>query len=238
VKYFFITAICVPILWNNNLTAQQKEFKEVKTAQDVIDNYLTANGGKENLERIKSIKMTGKVDAMGLTLPVSMFMSHRYFCMSAEDSAFGFTIVYDNKNKKGWSRMFGEATDITPEDAAKYSENVESALWTYYLDKDKYGISYELAQNQEIDSINCYAVDFKKHDRFLYTVYFDTVNFNRIKNEKEGNVSLYGDFREVGKSGIYMPYEIVQQGTVKVDRYEFNVKFDKKLLKKPVKKEE
>jgi hypothetical protein len=134
--------------------------------------------------------------------------------------------------------MFGEATDITPEDAAKYSENVESALWTYYLDKDKYGISYALAQNQEIDSINCYAVNFKKHDRFLYTVYFDTVNFNRIKNEKEGNVSLYGDFREVGKSRIYMPYEIVQQGTVKVDRYEFNVKFDKKLLKKPVKKEE
>jgi len=238
VKYIINIAICFLFLSNINLTAQQKEFKVVKAAQDVIDNYLIANGGRENLEKIKSIKMTGKVDAMGMVLPVSMYLSSRYFYMSAEDTAFGFSMAYDNKKKTGWTRMFGESKDMTAEEASKYDETVESALWGYYLDKEKFGITYELTQNQKADTINCYVINFSKGERVAYTVYFDTSNYNRVKNEKAGRVSLYGDFREVGSSGIKMPYAITQQGTVNVDKYEFNTKFDKNLLKKPLKKEE
>jgi hypothetical protein len=68
----------------------------------------------------------------------------------------------------------------------------------------------------------------------VQTVYFDTENFKRVKVVKGTMSSEYSDFRNVSGSGIYMAYKVsTTQGDVTVSKYEFNTKFDKKLLKKP-----
>ncbi len=57
--------ILLVLSYFTTVNAQDKEFKEVKTGDDVIENYIIANGGKENLEKVKSIEMIGVLSAMG-----------------------------------------------------------------------------------------------------------------------------------------------------------------------------
>jgi len=222
-----------------SLSVFGQTFKEVKTAQDVIDNYITANGGEDNLKSVKSIAMEGNMLIMGSDVPIKIYTGNNIFYMDFAHSQFGITMAMDTKNRKGWSKFGGKLKDATEQDIEKNKANIASSLWAYYVDKDKYGISYELLQNEKVDGKDAYTVDFKNKDSLIQTVYFDTETFQRVKQIKGNNTSEYSDLRNVDNSGIYMPYKIVTgQGEVIASKYLFNSKFDKKLLKKPEEKEE
>jgi hypothetical protein len=216
------------------LSAQTKEFKQVKTADAVIENYITENGGVENLESVKSILMNGRVDAMGKSLPVTVYSSEDYNYTNFGDSSLGFTLVFNKKEKSGWQRVMGKIHSFGDEEIKKYEEVFESSLWGYYLNKEKFGVTYKLKENEKVGDKTAYVVDFMKGEKVVYTVYFDSTNFNRVKQVRGEDEVLYEDFREVGTLGVYMPYKITQRAPMNVDRYEFNTEFDTNLLKQPV----
>mgnify|MGYP000173559313 CR=1 FL=1 len=41
-----------------------------QTADEIVENYLEAIGGKENLAKVKSLKMIGKINAQGMEIPI------------------------------------------------------------------------------------------------------------------------------------------------------------------------
>ena len=214
-----------------------QDFKEVKTAQDVIDNYITANGGADGLKDVKSISMDGKMNIMGSEVPLRFYIGNDIFYMNLENTQFDVIVAVDTKKKTGWSRFGNMMNDSKPDDIERTKENIEASLWGYYLDKDKYGIRYELMQNEKAGDNDAYVVDFLNKDSLIQTVYFDTKTFRRVKQIKGKQTSDYSDIKVV-ESGIYMPYKIATgQGDVVVTKYEFNAKFDKKLLKKPKEKD-
>jgi hypothetical protein len=98
--------ILLVLSYFTTVNAQDKEFKEVKTGDDVIENYLIANGGKENLEKVKSIEMTCVMSAMGKDFDMNVYTSADYYYVSINDSLFGSTIAIDRKNKKGGKKRW------------------------------------------------------------------------------------------------------------------------------------
>jgi len=228
--------ILLLFLFSCSLRAQT--FKEVKTAQDVIDNYLEANGGADNLRGVKSVSMEGNMSLLGSDVPIKFYTGKNIFYMNFDHSQFAVTIAVDTKKEKGWSK-FGEAIkDASPADIEEHKNNIISTLWGYYIDKDKYGMSYQLLQNEKVGDKDAYVIDFLNKDSVIQTVYFDSETFNRVKVVKSSMASEYSDFKIVGNSGIYMPYRVATgEGDVTVAKYEFNSKFDKKLLKKPEEKQ-
>ena len=100
-RYKIISVIFLLLIFVFNASAQDTEFKEVKTGDDVIVNYILANGGKENIEKISSVKMTGVLEAMGKSLPMTVYTSNDYFYVNVDEPTFGSTIAVDRKNKKG-----------------------------------------------------------------------------------------------------------------------------------------
>jgi hypothetical protein len=226
------TLLILCFIFNNALYSQN--FKEVTTGQDVIDNYIEANGGAENLKSIESIEMKGNINAMGMDVPLTVYTSKDYFYMDAEHPQLGMTIVTDLSSNNGWTKFMGKISDAKEADIEKNRMNIESMLWTYYINKDKYGISYELMQNEKIGDNDTYVVDFRSGDSVIQTVNFDTKTFYRVKQFKGNTSSEYGEFKSVDGSGIYMPYVIkTNQGDVSVSSYKFNSELDRKLLNKP-----
>jgi hypothetical protein len=211
-----------------------QNFKDVKTGQDAIDNYVTANGGVDNLKSIKSVSMEGIMSFMGTNIPLKLYVSMDAFYMDFQAAQFGMTAAMDLKKKKGWSKMGSQIKDATLSEMRKNEEMASSTLWGYYYDKDKHGISYELLQNEQVNGKDAYAVDFKKGEEIIQTVFFDAETFQRVKQIKGNNTSEYTESKSVDGSGIYMPYLIkTPQGDVSVKEYRFNSSIDKKLLKKP-----
>lgn len=227
VIYTFILAAFI-------LQGYSQGFKEVKTAQDVIDNFILANGGIDNLRNIGSIKSIGKMEFGQTDIPVYIYVSEQYFYFNIDIPQFPFISSFDLKNKKGWTKVGAQIRDATEEEFNKNVDAAAAMMWKYYIDKDKYEVSYKLLQNETIKDKECFVVEFIRGENVLETVYFDPETFFRVKQIKDTQISDYSDFRNVSETGIYMPYLIkTGQGNITISSYVFNEEFDLSLLKKP-----
>lgn len=216
------------------VTVNAQDFKEVKTGQDVIDNYITANGGMDNIKKIKSIEMNGNMNFMGSSFPIKVYTSLDYFYMNADNPNFAFTIAINMKGNSGWQNMLGQVKDVPEKEIERNRINVESMLWSYYTEPEKFGITYKLMQNEKVGDNDCYVVDFMVKDSLIQTVCYDTKTFHKLRQVKGKSTSEYYDTRNVNESGIYMGYSMkTNQGDVIVTEYKFNTEFDTNLLKKP-----
>jgi hypothetical protein len=182
--------------------------------------------------------MEGNMNIADSDVPMKLYTGNDIFYMNFAHTQFGITLAIDTKNKKGWTKFGSMVKDATPDEIEKNKENIASTLWAFYLEPAKYGITYELMQNEKVGDKDAYVVDFKSKDSVVQSVYFDAGTFQRVKQIKGKTSSEYLDLRDVSSSGIYMPYKIsTNQGEVIVTKYEFNTKLDKKLLKRPKDKE-
>ena len=221
------------MLFGYKASAKDAEFKEVKTGDDVIENYIIANGGRENLEKITSIKITAKIEIMGKSVPMVTYSSSNYIYTNIDDTSIEYTAVYDKYGKKGWVKAMTGVRDLSDEEMKAYWVSAEGFPWGYYLNKEKFNINYNLKKNENINGKPVYVVDFMKGNDFVWSVYFDSTNFNRLKIIKPSSEIINEDFRLVGTSGIYMQYKITQQVVLNVELYEFNTGIDNFLLIKP-----
>lgn len=229
------------ILFLFTATFYAQQFKEVKSAQDVIDNHVTAIGGADALRLVTSIKMDGSVDVMGSQAPFLFFVSSEAFYIGLESDKFKFKTSYDGKNKTGWSQFGEKITDFTEAQVKRTGESIISALWGYVLDPKKYSIVYKQLQDEKLNDAEVYVIEFTRADTTVLTSYYDKKTFMKVKELRGTNETENSDFKSVtavDDSKIMMPFSIKQQGTVIVKKYEFNKKLSKKYFKKPEQKEE
>lgn len=217
-------------------SAAGQDFKEVKTAQDVVDNYLKAIGGEDAVREVKSIYTKGKVGDDG-SGSVEAYMSRDIMYVNAVTPHVTYVQAIDLKNKTGWTQLTNTVTDMKPEDVEQAVKRAESTLWGNFLDAKDKGITYELMQNENINGNDVFVVEVKKDGTTTGTVYFDSKTFYKVKETRGNNTTEFSDFNKVGSSGVVMPHKIISaMSDVTATEIEFNTKFDKKRLKKPVEK--
>ncbi|MEO8514664.1 MAG: hypothetical protein ABI543_13980 [Ignavibacteria bacterium] len=217
-----------------SFTLQSQDFKEVKTAQDVVDNYLIASGGAYALRSVESISMKGKIGDGEESGSVGVFFSKKYFYMDISTKKFAMKQVVDMEAKKGWTKFGTMMKDMTEEDITKNRKNAENSMWSNFLDPKSGGITFELLQNESVNGSDAYVVDQLKDGTSATTSYFDAKTFLKVKEIKGNMTNEFSDFRKTGKNDIVMPYKVKSQsGDVTISEIKFNGKFDKKLLKKP-----
>jgi len=211
-----------------------QDFKPVKTGQDVVDNYITASGGKDALKDIESIRMKGNIGEGSESGNLEIYFSKSYVYMDIAMKEFTMKQAIDVKKKKGWTQFGEMIKDMTEEDINKNTKNMDGSMWGNFIDPKVHGITYELLQNETIDGTEYYAVDLIRDSLTVSTSYFDMKNFYKVKELKGGMTSGFSDFRKVKDSDVIMPYKITSQtGDVVITDITFNTSFDKKLLKRP-----
>lgn len=219
--------------------ANSQNFKEVKTGQDVIDNYIIASGGKDALNDIESIRMKGKIGEGSESGSLEIYFSKNYVYMDIAMKEFTMKQAIDVKKKKGWTKFGDMIKDMTEEEIKKNTKNMDGSMWGNYVNPKEHGITYLLLQNETIDSTEYYTVDLLRDSMTVSTAYFDMKTFNKVKEIKAGMTSNFSDFRKVTDSDVIMPYKISSQtGDVTITKISFNSDFDTKLLKRPKDKKE
>jgi hypothetical protein len=227
IKYFVLI-----LFISVNLHSQN--FKEVNNAQDVIDNHIAAIGGRDALDKIESVKMKGIIGEGESSGSLDIYFSDRYLYMDMNMMIFAFKMAYDKQKNKGWRKFGNKVDDLSKDELEANKRNTEGSMWKFYLNPSAYGITFEMLQNELIDSTDCYVIEVKKDNDVYSTEYFNRENFFKLREIKGGMVTDYSDYRRIENSDIIMPFNIKSQaGDVKLTEIKFNTKIDKNLLKKP-----
>lgn len=215
-----------------NVNAQIKN--ELKTPREIIDKHLEAIGGLDNLKKVNSIEILGTMDIMSIPTNIIIYMSLDAFYLNLDHPNFGMTNAINIKDNSGWTKFGDKVKDLTESEIYKTKRGMSGAMWINYYDPDRNNVRYELLENEEVNGNDAYVIDFYMDDTLSYTQYFDSKTFNMVKQNKNGQITEYSDFRKINDFNIYLPYELkTPQGEIKVNEYKLNEIIDEKLLKKP-----
>ncbi|HAX49945.1 MAG TPA: hypothetical protein PK605_09490 [Ignavibacteria bacterium] len=228
------TIIAVFVMFLAVFGVNSQDFKPVVTGQDVIDNYITASGGKDALKDIESIRMKGKIGEGSEAGELEIYFSKNYVYMDIGMKEFSMKQAIDVKKKKGWTKFGEMIKDMTEEEIKKNTKNMDGSMWGNFINPEEFGITYELLQNETIDGTEYYAVDLVRDSLTVSTSYFDMKTFDKVREIKGGMTSGFSDFRKVKDSDVIMPFKITSQtGDVVITDITFNSSFNTKLLKRP-----
>ncbi|MBE2228843.1 MAG: hypothetical protein IAE93_15915, partial [Ignavibacteria bacterium] len=110
------TIIAVFVMFLAVFGVNSQDFKPVVTGQDVIDNYITASGGKDALKDIESIRMKGKIGEGSEAGELEIYFSKNYVYMDIGMKEFSMKQAIDVKKKKGWTKFGEMIKDMTEEE--------------------------------------------------------------------------------------------------------------------------
>lgn len=107
-----IVSFAFSLLFAANMMAQS-----VPTAKQVIDNYITALGGKQKLESVKTLSMKNTISVMGMEMEGKTVKKDNKF--KSSQSMMGQEMVQVFDGEKGYANQMGQKMDFPAEQIAK-----------------------------------------------------------------------------------------------------------------------
>ncbi len=195
---------------------------KAQTADEIIDKYIDAIGGKENWKKVSSIKMVGNVEVQGLEIPYTM-QAVNGKGMRTDGEFQGNQFIDIVTPTKGWSQnpMAGKAT-LQPLSEDELKEklddlDVQGAFVDY---KDK-GSAVEFLGKDEEDGNEYFKMKLTTKNKNETTYFFDTKTF--LVYKQETTVKQQGqdvkmtvktlDYQAID-GGVKMPFKLDQGGMV------------------------
>ncbi|MEE9442079.1 MAG: tetratricopeptide repeat protein [candidate division Zixibacteria bacterium] len=175
-----------------------------KNAEQVIDRYLQAIGGKENLVKIKTIKLTlTGLNAVNQEAAFFRYYKYPHFCRQTVVRS-GNSNVTDGK--KVW-RVTSEGWKENPQSNFKYFPDI----YGDFIDYKERGISYKLLGIEAIDSRVMYRLLKTHKDGHTREYYFSAESGLFVMERRDfgigKDIKRHYDWREV--EGILFPHMFV-----------------------------
>lgn len=223
------------------------------TADDIINKYIEARGGRAAWDKVKTAKMVGKMSmpSQGMELPV-MIEYKRPTMVRLELSFQGQTMVQAYDGNTGWAimPMLGKPD---PEEMAddQLKQILDQADFDGPLvDYAAKGHSVELLGKEEIEGTEAYKLRITKKNGDEITSFIESESFIEFRNESMQNIqgveaemaNTFGDYKDV--DGLILPHSIeVSMGgpamqVITIDRVELGVDIPDQRFAMPAKSEE
>jgi zinc protease len=180
----------------------KKDIPTGVTAKSVLENYIKAIGGKEALQKVKSIVTTASGSVQGTTVEMtSKITSDKK--LSVEMKAGGMTMMKRVLgDKSGYAIQQGQRKDLSIEEFKEKKADMNPFDELPLLDK----ASIKLAGIESINGTDAYVIKDGQS-----TLYYDTLNFFKIaesKTSERGTQTTYfNDYKEV--KGIKFPHTTI-----------------------------
>lgn len=209
-----------------------KAAPEGMTAESVIENYLTAVGGKKKIEAIKSMTQKGNMSMgpMQLAVETKFVMPDKY----RSSYAMNGNVMQEEvlNGNKGYSNQMGNKQPMNEEQIAKAKEEVIAVSEMLYL-QDGYELT--LKGMDKVGEEEVYVVALKKPNGDESTNYYSTtsnllVSSMSVVETPQGNLTQevsFGEYKEV--KGVKFPHKIdisagPQKMSLMLDAIEVNPK--------------
>lgn len=182
------------------------------TASDVIQNYIEAIGGADNLMKItdRTTVMRGKVQGTNVTI---VLYQKAPDLLKQDIRAGGMeqTILFNGE--KGIMIAADAKTEIPASELEKLKYE---ATIQFMLKLDELNITTELVGHDVIDGKNAYRIDFTSGTGAKWSNYFDTETGLKLKESKELKTAqgsflqetFLSDYKEI--EGIKYPFGVKQ----------------------------
>ncbi len=213
---------------------------QAQTVDDVVNSHITAMGGKEKLESLKSVRMTGSMSTQGVDISMTMTRSH-LIGFRLDMDIMGSSNYQMLNATEGWVFMpvMGMTEPKKMEDdqykSASSQLDIQGALLNY---KDK-GTTIELLGKDKVDNAEAYKLKLTLKSGKVVTYFLDAKTYFLIKTAGKQNVqgeemdmeTTFADFKQ-NADGFWFPYSTTSmQGTITFDKIETNVKVEDSLFK-------
>lgn len=221
-----------------------------QSLDDVLNDHFSATG-QDNLLKVNTQKMTGKMIQGGFEIPFIQ-MIKRPGKVRVEASVQNLTLIQTFNGSEGWTiNPFAGVTDPQPmsEDevkSMKYNSDMDGMLWNW-KEKD-YTVTLEGEEDMEGTPCNVIKLVTATGDTFTFYIDSDTSIILRLNtkmlvmgNETESdtylsNYTMVEGIAVPGKIDTKMNGQVVM--TLVVDKAELNIDLDDALFEKPVAKQE
>ena len=218
-----------------------------QSLDDILKEHFSAIG-QDNLLKVNTQKITGKMIQGGIEIPFIQ-MSKRPGKIRAEGTFQGLTFIQTFNGIEGWMlNPFTGVTDPQPmseEDLKEmhYQADMDGMLWNW----NEKGYTVTFDGKDEMEGTSCLKVklDTKEGDSFTYYIDADSYlmlrsnsKMKRLGNEIESD-TYYSNYTMV--EGIAVPGKIETKmkdqlmGTLVIEKVELNSDLDDTLFEKPVK---
>jgi hypothetical protein len=187
-----------------------------QTADEVIDKYIAAIGGKEKWKQINSLKIEGAIEVQGVEIPYTAQVVHnKGFRSDAEFQGTKFIDIVTPT--KGWAQnpMAGKST-LQPLSAEELREKLDDLdIQGEFIDYKEKGSTVEALGKDEEDGNEYFKIKLTTKNKNETTYFFDLKTNLIYKSEsvstQQGQdvsvVSKYLDYKNVD-FGVKIPYKV------------------------------
>jgi hypothetical protein len=218
-----------------------------QTADEIINKYVQAIGGKDLLSKITSVYTESSMDVMGMQAAVKSTTLNGKG-MKQEIDVQGSLMITCLTDKGGWS-INPMAGGTTPEDmpAGQYNSGKEQiVVGGPFVNFAEKGYKVELMGTEAVGAVNAFKIKMTSPDSISAVYFFDPNTFYLIKSlqetemqgQKMDNEITYSDYKQA--DGYSMPYKmdmVIAGGqftmTMAVTKVELNKPVDETIFAKP-----
>lgn len=211
-KSLLVIIISLIILSQTFNYAQDSLAESKQKAQEVIDNYLKAIGGREALSNVndRTTIMRGTMMGQSLTMIVKQKAPNK---MRQEIKAGGMDQLVIFDGEKGIMKAGGQSIDVTGKELEQLK--IEASL-NILLEPESYGIKISYEGEEKVNDANVYKIKFTLPSGIRWFEYFDETTGLKVKEEKEMQTKMgliqqtvnYDNYTEA--DGIKYPFKITQ----------------------------
>lgn len=206
------------------------------TADEVISNIIRAQGGREKLLSIKTVKMNGFLEFSGLKIPFNVYGLDKT-AMRTDFTFSGMTgyVIVTRDSGFNFNPFQGQRTaeKMTAEDVALSRSDLDQQ--SILLDYKAKGYQVELLDNEDVDGVDAYQLKITISPKKTQYYFVDPSTYYviRIKTVQESNGQQqrnavdYYDFKTT-KDGYLFPHTF---DNITLNSIEVNTPLDDKLFR-------
>jgi hypothetical protein len=211
-KKFLLPTLLVATLLTAGFSMQ------AQTADEVIDKYITAIGGKAKWKQVNSMKMEGQIEVQGIEIPFTMqAVNNKGARVDAEFQ--GNKIIDITTPTQGWAQnpMAGKTTlqPITADELKLKLDNLD--LQGAFIDYKEKGSTVEALGKDEEEGNEYFKIKMVTKNKIETTYFFD-LKTNLIYKQESMVTQQGQDIKQTIKNldyqdtdfGVKMPFKIDQ----------------------------
>ena len=195
---------------------------ESVSASKVISDYITAIGGKEEIAKVKTIRMEMSMDMMGQQFSGTekRMAPNKHSNEMKMGEMTVFKMVFDGT--KGYQMQMGKKEDMAADEVKEYQDDKGVIPQLFYLSPD-YTLSY--LGTEKVAGEDAYKLKVTKPSGKVTLEYYSTKSGLLLKDEssstQEGQeITTITEYKNYQKAGnLLLPFTITQQA----GQMEFNM---------------
>lgn len=211
-----------------------------QTTDEIVKKHIDAIGGKENWDKLKSIRMESTIKAQGAEVHITIVQVDKK-SMRQDISVMGMTGYMIVNNSDGWNYMpwrgQTKAEAMTPDDVKNAQDQLD--IKDEFITYKELNKKLESFGKDDVDGTECFKLKMTDMNGKETTFYIDPANYYIIKQtqkekangQETENSTFFSDYKKQD-AGIVFPMSIASNfGESQITKLEINPNIDESIFK-------